>query len=285
MESLSVPPVVSTDWLAGRLGDPLLAILDASWHLPTSGRDARAEFLAAHLPGARFFDLDEVSDLRSPLPHMMPTADQFGAAAGRLGIGNDTTVVVYDGSGANMSAARVWWMFRTFGHDRVTVLDGGSGKWRAEGRPLERGEPTPPACRFVTRLSPGRTRTSAEVAAALSDGSAQVVDARSADRFAGAAPEPRPGIPSGHMPGALSLPYSDLVRGDGTVLDPAALRERLIAAGIRFDRPVIATCGSGVSACTILHALHRLGHDTATLYDGAWTEWAGTGMPVEGGDR
>jgi thiosulfate/3-mercaptopyruvate sulfurtransferase len=285
MESLSLPPVVSTDWLAGRLGDPALAILDASWYLPTSGRDARAEFLAAHLPGARFFDLDEVSDPRSPLPHMMPGAEQFGAAAGRLGISNDSTVVVYDGSGGNMSAARVWWMFGTFGHDRVTVLDGGSGKWRAEGRPLESGEPSPRACRFVARLRPGRTRTRTEVAAALSDGRAQVVDARSAPRFAGAAPEPRPGIPSGHMPGALCLPYADLVRDDGTVLDAAAVRARLIAAGIRFDRPVIATCGSGVSACTILHALHRLGHGMATLYDGAWTEWASTGMPVEGGDR
>jgi len=202
---------------------------------------------------------------------------------GGLGIDNATTVVVYDGSGANMSAARAWWMFRIFGHRRVTVLDGGIGKWRGEGRPLESGEPIVEPRRFVAKLSPGHTRTRDEVAAALREGGTQVLDARSAERFEGSAPEPRPGIPSGHMPGAISLPYTDLVAEDGTVLDEIALRRRLERAGVRLDHPVIATCGSGVSACAILHALHRLGHDAAALYDGAWTEWAGSGMPVAGG--
>ncbi len=280
MPPFSIPAVVSTAWLAGRLGDPALVILDTSWYLPTSGRDARAEFTAGHLPGARFFDLDAASDHDTPLPHMLPTEAAFAAYAGALGVGATSAVVVYDGSGTNLSAARVWWMFRAYGHAAVALLDGGLPRWQAEGRPLEAGMPVVAPARFGARLDRGQVRAAAEVAAALADGSAQVVDCRPAGRFEGRDPEPREGIPSGHMPGARNLPYADLVGPDGTLLPPAALRARLLAAGVDPARPVIASCGSGTSACSLLLALEQLGAAPAALFDGSWTEWAGSGRPV-----
>jgi thiosulfate/3-mercaptopyruvate sulfurtransferase len=280
-----LPPLVSTGWLAAHLTEPGLVILDTSWYLPTTGRSAAEEFLVGHLPGALFFDLDAASDETSPLPHMLPSESAFARYVGSLGIGGDSAIVVYDTSGGNMSAARVWWMFRAFGHATVAVLDGGLGKWREEGRPVEAGEVRATPRRLVARLDAELVRTRSQVSAALLSGAAQVVDTRSAGRFQGTAPEPRAGLPSGHMPGAINLPYTELVHADGTALTHAELRTRLAAAGVQVDRPVIATCGSGTSACTLLHALFRLGHDHAALYDGSWTEWAGSGMPVVEGER
>jgi thiosulfate/3-mercaptopyruvate sulfurtransferase len=277
--------LVSTAWLAERVSNPEMQVVDSSWYLPTSGRDARAEYLAGHLPGAVFFDLDAVSDRGSPLPHMLPSPRQFAEQVGALGIGDQDEVVVYDGSGANLSAARVWWMFRAFGHERVAVLDGGLPKWRAEGRPLETGAVQPPAVRFTPRAVPiGVVRDLAAVRSALLSGEAQIVDMRSAGRFAGTEPEPRPGLRGGHIPGSRNLPYTELVGADGTLLPPDALRRRIAAAGVDPSRPIVATCGSGVSACALIHALHSLGHRQASLYDGAWAEWgAGDDTPVERG--
>lgn len=280
MPLFPLAPVVATEWLAERLGATGLAVLDTSWYLPTSGRNAREEYLAGHIPGAAYFDLDAASDSASPLPHMLPSPAEFGGYVGGLGIGNDTTVIVYDGSGANMSAARVWWMFRAFGHQNVALLDGGIGKWRKEGRPLETGEARLSKRVFTPHPDGAGVRTLEEVARALETGEAQVVDQRSAGRFSGTEPEPRPGLRSGHMPGALNLPYTELVGPDGTVLPDEALRARIREAGIRLDRPIIATCGSGTSACNLLLALDRLGHRDHALYDGSWTEWASRGMPV-----
>jgi thiosulfate/3-mercaptopyruvate sulfurtransferase len=273
MNDSVLPSVVSTHWLAARLDQVEVRVLDASWYLPSSGRDGRAEFRAGHIPGSHYFDLDEVSDDRTSLPHMLPTATRFAEHVGALGVGNDSTVVVYDGSGANLSAGRAWWLFRAFGHDRVAVLDGGSKKWKAEGRAMETGIPRIEPAVFTAKLRPGIVRTMDDVADALRSGSAQVVDTRSHGRFEGSDSEPRPGLPSGHMPGALNLPYSSLVAADGTLLPLDELRQRIAGAGIRLDRPIIGSCGSGVSACAFLLALDTLGVEGATLYDGSWTEW------------
>lgn len=278
-----LPPVVSTHWLAERLDQLDVRVLDASWYLPSSGRNGRAEFLVGHIPGARYFDLDAVSDDRTSLPHMLPTAARFAEYVGMLGVGNDNTIVVYDGSGANLSAGRAWWMFRAFGHDRVAVLDGGSKKWRAEGRAMERGIPRVEPAVFSAKLRPGTVRTMDDVADALRSGAAQVVDMRSHGRFEGSDAEPRPGLPSGHMPGALNLPYPTLVAADGTLLPPDELNQRLAAAGLRLDRPIIASCGSGVSACVLLLALDTLGVQGAALYDGSWTEWVTRRGAIETG--
>jgi thiosulfate/3-mercaptopyruvate sulfurtransferase len=273
-------PLASTGWLADRLEAPDLVILDTSWYLPVSGRDAEQEYLAGHIPGAVFFDLDQASDPDSSLPHMLPSEGRFAEYVGGLGVSDDSLVVVYDGSGANLSAARVWWMFREFGHEGVSVLDGGLRQWRAEGRQLESG----PRVRLPATFSARRARSGvsrrSDVLAALRSGGAQVVDARSAGRFAGTEPEPRAGLPSGHMPGSVNLPYTELVNPDGTGLSTDQLRSRFRGAGISLDRPVIASCGSGVSACNILLALYRLGHANALLYDGSWTEWATGESPV-----
>jgi thiosulfate/3-mercaptopyruvate sulfurtransferase len=269
------PGLVTTDWLAAHLVDPRVRVLDASWYLPTSGRDARAEHVAARIPRARFFDLDAASDPASPLPHMLPTEAHFEAYLRSLGVSSGDWVVAYDGSGANLSAARAWWMLRAFGHADVAVLDGGIGAWRREGRPLEHGDPG--AVRpgnIVARRRLGVVRDLEGVRDALRTGSELVVDMRSAPRFAGEVPEPRAGIRGGHMPGSRNLPYDQLVDVEGRLLEDDALRT--VVAGVEEDpRPIIATCGSGVSACALVLALHALGRDDVAVYDGSWTEWGG----------
>ncbi len=276
--------LVSTDWLAGRLGHPRLRVVDGSWHLPGSGRDAAGEYDTAHVPGAVFLDLDASSDRTSSLPHMLPSADEFAERMSALGLNDADDIVVYDGSGSNLSAARAWWMFRAFGHQRVAVLDGGIRKWRREGRPVESGVPAPAPGRFTARPPGPAVRDLEQVRRAAQTGSEQIVDMRSAGRFAAIQPEPRPGLRGGHIPGSRNLPYDELVDENGILLPPEALRRRISTAGIDPTHPIIATCGSGVSACALIHALHLLGHDQATLYDGAWTEWGGRAdTPVETG--
>ena len=266
--------LVSTEWLADRLGRPGIRPIDASWYLPDSRRDPAAEYEAGHIPGAIFFDLDAHSDPATSLPHMLPSAESFTEAMSRLGLNDSDTLVVYDGSGVNLSAARVWWTFRVFGHERTAVLDGGIGKWLREGKPLEFGRVTLPRGTFTARLSHQWVRDLSQLRANLETRREQVVDLRPAGRYAGTAPEPRPGIRGGHIPGSRSLPFTELVNADGTMLPLDRLRDRIEAAGIDLSAPVVATCGSGTSACALVLALHLLGHGAA-VYDGAWSEWGG----------
>ncbi|WBU58287.1 3-mercaptopyruvate sulfurtransferase [Paracoccus sediminicola] len=264
--------LVSTDWLAARLDDPDLRILDASWHMPAAGRDAAAEFAKAHIPGARFFDIDEISAPDTDLPHMAPSAELFAAKIGALGIGDGDRIVVYDNS-ATHSAARGWWMFRLMGWRNVAMLDGGLAKWQAENRPLESGEPRGSARELSVTRDSVLIRNAAEVAAASDSGSHEIIDARAADRFTGAAPEPREGLASGHIPGAKNLPVGRLYREDGTMKDEDALRAEFETAGVDLNRPAITSCGSGITAASLSLALERLGHRNHALYDGSWTEW------------
>jgi thiosulfate/3-mercaptopyruvate sulfurtransferase len=259
-------------------------VVDASWYLPGSGRDAAAEYAAGHIPGAVFFDLDASSDRRTSLPHMLPAADVFAARMSALGLEDTDDIIVYDGSGANLSAARVWWTFRVFGHQRVAVLDGGWAKWRVEGRPVEQGNVAPEPGRFSARLDPTAVRDLAAMRANVIAGREQVVDLRASGRFRGTEPEPRAGLRGGHIPGSRNLPYTELVAPDGTILPESELRRRLTAAGIDPSQPIIATCGSGTSACALILALALLGHKDAALYDGAWSEWGGLpDTPIETG--
>jgi thiosulfate/3-mercaptopyruvate sulfurtransferase len=277
-----LPAVVSTEWLAPNLGRPGLRVLDGSWYLPGSGRDPAREYSAGHIPGALFFDLDATSDQSVALPHMLPAPAVFAEAMSALGLSNSDDLVIYDGSGVNLSAPRVWWTFRTFGHERVAVLDGGIGKWRREQRPVEQGNVTLPPGRFTSRLNRAAVRDLASVHANIHQPVEQLVDARSAGRFAGVEPEPRQGLRGGHVPGSVNLPFTDLVRPDGTILPPEELRRRLVGAGIDLSRPVVATCGSGTSACALVLSLHLIGHTQTAVYDGAWAEWGGrVDTPIE----
>lgn len=273
---MSFPALVSSDWLAAHLDDASVRVLDGSYHLPTAKRDAGAEFLAAHIPGAAFFDIEEICDPTNELPHMLPTAEAFAAAAGMLGIDASTHVVVYDAYGL-MSAARVWWMLRVFGHDRVSVLDGGFPKWRNEGHPTEAGPARDASRRFTATFRPDLVRARSDLVANLGAPTFQVADARSNARFLAQAPEPRAGLRGGHIPGSASLPYTALLDpATQTLLPPDMLAKRFAEAGLDPSRPIVASCGSGVTACVLALGLYTLGHTQTPVYDGSWSEW---GLP------
>ncbi len=264
--------LVSTAWLARHLGDPDLRLLDGSWYIPDSGRDAAAEYAAAHIPGARYFDIDEVADLRSALPHTAPPPEKFISRMRAMGVGDGHQVVVYDGSGL-FSAARVWWLFRLMGKEDVAVLDGGLPKWRAEGGAIE-DLPTVIKDRHITvQRQPRLIRDVTQIAAASKLGDHEILDARSPGRFTGTEPEPRPGLRSGHIPSSKNVPYGSLLNPDGTMKAPGALRTVFAEAEVDLSRPVITTCGSGVTAAIINLALERIGHRSHALYDGSWAEW------------
>lgn len=277
--------LVETDWLADHLDAPDLVVLDGSWHLPTAGRDARAEYEQEHIPGALFFDIDEISDETSPLPHMLPSTVKFASRMKRMGIGDGMRIVVYDSAGM-FSAARVWWTFRAMGHEDVAVLNGGLPKWKAEGRPVT-SEPTPPRSQrhFTPRLNASLVRDLEDMKRIVESGSAQIADARGPGRFAGTEPEPRPGLRSGHIPGSRNVPYSRLLNPDGTLKAPAELHQIFSEAGIDPAKPVVTTCGSGVSAAILSLALTLIGQPESGLYDGSWSEWGreDAGTPVETG--
>lgn len=264
--------LVSTEWLGRHLADPDLRILDASWYLPDAGRDARAEYQAAHIPGARFFDIDEISDHRSALPHMAPPPEKFISRMRAMGVGDGHQVVIYDGSGL-FSAARVWWMFRLMGKTDVAVLDGGLPKWQAEGRVVEDMPPVMRDRHMTVQRQAGLVRDVTQVAHASKLGEAEIIDARSAPRFRGEVAEPRPGLRAGHIPGAKNVPYATLLNADGTMKSAGDLGAVFQAAGVDLGKPAITTCGSGITAAVLSLALERTGHRNHALYDGSWAEW------------
>jgi thiosulfate/3-mercaptopyruvate sulfurtransferase len=265
--------LVGTDWLGAHLQSPDLVVIDASWHMPAAGRSGRAEHVERRIPGAVFLDIDEVSDEQSSFPHMLPSTVKFSSRMRKLGIGDGARIVVYDSLGM-FSAPRVWWMLRVMGKSDVAVLDGGLPKWIAEGRPLEDGPPNKrPERHFTPRLNRELLRDRDDVKAALEKRTAQVVDARPAGRFEGREAEPRPGLRPGHMPGALNVPFSELVATDGRLKGDEDLRRVFASHAVDLTEPIITTCGSGVTAAVDLLALAVLGHDRVALYDGSWSEW------------
>ena len=264
--------LVSTQWLAAHLRDPDLRILDASWYMPADQRNPKAEYLERHIPGARFFDIDEISDLRSDLPHMAPTVEKFMSRMRAMGVGDGHQVVVYDGSGL-FSAARVWWLFRLMGKTDVAVLDGGLPKWVAEGRPVNDDDPVIRDRHMTVTRQNNLVKDVTQVARAAKLGDHVIVDARAAERFRGEVPEPRPGLRSDHIPGARNVPFKTLLNADGTMKDIAAQRDVFVAAGVDLSKPVITSCGSGVTAAVLALALERIGKRDHSIYDGSWSEW------------
>ena len=267
MESL-----VSTDWLANEMGASDLRIVDASKHLPEAGRDAAAEYLAGHIPGAVFLNLDDLVDQGAPVENTLPTAEKFASRMQSLGLGDGSRIVLYDDS-AIRTAARAWFMLRMFGATNVAILDGGIAKWRAEGRPLETGQRTLRHRHYTPWRDEGQVRDKVQMLANIASEAEQVIDARGAGRFTGEVAETRPGLASGHIPGSRNVPYTGLFQVDGTFKDRASLRRVFLDAGIDLSRPVVTSCGSGVTACVVAFALHLIGKDDVALYDGSWAEW------------
>jgi thiosulfate/3-mercaptopyruvate sulfurtransferase len=269
-------PLVSTEWLAAHLGDPKVRVIDASFKMPGVLPLPIEDYLATHIPGAVFFDVDAVSDHSVALPHMYPEAAQFARDVAALGISNDDTVVLYD-SGGWVAAPRAWWMFLSFGHHNTKILDGGLKKWRAEGRAIETGRPSPKPSQFAAKLDTSYVRSKQQLVANLSTRTEQLVDARARGRFDGSVSEPRPGLRAGHIPGSRNLPYNELFDAStGTMKSPDALRAAFKGAGVDLSSPIVTTCGSGVSAAVLTLALYRIGVRGTALYDGSWAEW---GLP------
>jgi thiosulfate/3-mercaptopyruvate sulfurtransferase len=274
-------PLVSTEWLAAHLKD--VRVVDASWYMPDAKREPAKEFLVEHIPGAVFFDIDGIADHATDLPHMMPAPDAFAASVSALGLSDTDTIVVYDGTGL-FSAPRVWWALRRMGHEQVFVLDGGLPKWKREGRAVESGAASPAPGSFHARPAAKLARDYDAVLKHLQADDAQIVDARSASRFTGAEKEPRAGLKSGHMPGAVNLPWRALVTHDNTLKDDHALQQLFAERGVDLRAPIITTCGSGISAAIVMLALAKLGAADVALYDGSWAEWGGRdGAPVATG--
>jgi thiosulfate/3-mercaptopyruvate sulfurtransferase len=276
--------LVETDWLASHLTTPGLVVLDGSMHLPTAKRNAKAEYLAEHIPGALFFDIDDIADDTSALPHMLPRAEKFASRVKKMGIGDGMHIVAYDSEGL-YSAARVWWMFRAMGHQEVRVLNGGLKKWKAEGRPLEDGAQRVRQERHFSAVRNAELiRDAADVKSLIASRAAQIVDARAAARFDGSAPEPRAGLRSGHIPGSRNVPFATLLNADGTLKPAPELKAIFAKAGVDTSAPVVASCGSGVTAGVVALALAVLGRTDAAVYDGSWTEWgADASLPIETG--
>jgi thiosulfate/3-mercaptopyruvate sulfurtransferase len=276
--------LTETDELESELDAPDLVIIDASWHMPDEGKDAYAEYLAGHIPGAVFFDIDEIADSKSNLPHMLPPPEKFSSRMRSMGIGDGSRIVIYDSRGL-FSAARVWWTFRVMGVDDVSVLNGGLPKWKAEGRPIDSGKPVSRTTRhFTARRNADLVRDASDIKALLKDRSAEIVDARAAERFAGKAPEPRPGLRSGHIPGSHNLPYAKLLNKDGTLKSAPELERLFAEAGVDLSKPVVASCGSGITASVLALGLAQIGHRKTAVYDGSWSEWgADKTLPIETG--
>lgn len=277
--------LVSTEWLAAHLKDPDLRILDGSWHMPASGRDAKSEFDAAHIPGARFFDIEDISDHRSDLPHMMPPVEKFMSRLRAMGVGDGHQVVIYDAAGL-FSAARVWWMFKLMGQNNVAVLDGGLPKWQSEGREIEDLPPVIRDRHMTVRVQNHLVRDVTQVSSAAKLGDHEIIDARAATRFRGDADEPRAGLRAGHIPGSKNVPFTTLLNDDATLKDADGIRATFEAAGVDLTKPAITTCGSGVTAAVLSLALERIGKTDHSLYDGSWTEWgAFPTLPVATGEN
>ena len=264
--------LVSTDWLSQHLTDPDMRVFDASWYMPDMKRDAKAEYNAAHIPGARFFDIDEISDTRSSLPHMVPPVEKFISRMRAMGVGDGHQVVVYDGAGM-FSAARVWWLLRHMGKTDVAVLDGGFPKWQAEGRPIEDMPPVMRDRHITVTVQNQLVKDVTQVAAASKLRDHEIIDARAPGRFRGEVPEPRAGLRTGHIPGSKNVPFPTLLNGDGTMKPLGELRTVFEEAGVDLDKPAITSCGSGVTAAILSLALERIGHRRHSLYDGSWSEW------------